>query len=336
MNRMINRTYVYVMAVVFAAQIACLCGCSVSVQKKEDHPEKPKINVISMDDESEEFRDEGYAYNEGEYDTDTEQDSYSGEEEAELPSQTLVELDQDWKYADYSVINSGSAVLHSAKDSRKNIVVAVNAGHGTKGGQNVKTYCHPDKSPKVTGGSTAEGSVKAAAVSSGMKFDDGTEEATATLELARLLRDRLLEEGYDVLMLRDDTDVQLDNIARTVIANNTSDCMISIHWDGDDLDYDKGCFYISVPEELKNMEPVSQYWAEHNRLGEALIDGLRDRGCKIYDKGSMDVDLTQMSYSMIPSVDIEMGNQSSKRDEQMLDNYVEGLVLGVDSYFGSE
>ena len=336
MNRIINRTYVCVMAVIFTVQIVCLCGCSVSVQKKEDHPEKPKINVISMDDGSGEFRDEEYDDDEDEYDPDAEQGSYSAEEEAELPSQTPVELDRDWEYADYSAINSGSAVLHSAKDSRKNIVVAVNAGHGTKGGQNVKTYCHPDKSPKVTGGSTAEGSVKAAAVSSGMKFDDGTEEATATLELARLFRDRLLEEGYDVLMLRDDTDVQLDNIARTVIANNTSDCMISIHWDGDDLDYDKGCFYISVPEELKNMDPVSRYWAEHNRLGEALIDGLRDRGCKIYDKGSMDVDLTQMSYSTIPSVDIEMGNQSSKRDEQMLDNYVEGLVLGVDSYFGSE
>ncbi len=113
----------------------------------------------------------------------------------------------------------------------------------------VRTDCHPDKTPKVTGGTTAAGSVTAVAVSGGMTFADGTKEAHATLAAARLLRDKLLARGFDVLMLRDDADVQLDNVARTVVANNVADCLVSLHWDGDALGYDKGCFYISTPDE---------------------------------------------------------------------------------------
>ena len=66
--------------------------------------------------------------------------------------------------------------MYKAKKNRKDIVIAVNAGHGTKGGSSVKTLCHPDGSAKVTGGTTAAGSVKAVAVSDGMAFRDGTAE----------------------------------------------------------------------------------------------------------------------------------------------------------------
>ena len=126
----------------------------------------------------------------------------------------------------------------------------MNAGHGTAGGAKVKTLCHPDGSAKTTGGSTAAGATEAAAVSGGMTFQDGTPERTVTLQMAQILRDKLLASGYDVLMLRDGEDVQLDNVARTVICNNVADCHIALHWDsGDGKNYDKGCFYISVPEE---------------------------------------------------------------------------------------
>ena len=66
-------------------------------------------------------------------------------------------LDSSWKYADHARITSGYAVTYKAKKNRKDIVIAVNAGHGTKGGSSVKTLCHPDGSAKVTGGTTAAG-----------------------------------------------------------------------------------------------------------------------------------------------------------------------------------
>ena len=230
-----------------------------------------------------------------------------------------ITLDPSWTYADHSKINSGAAVLYKAAENRKEIVVGVNAGHGTSGGTKVKTLCHPDGSAKVTGGTTAAGATEAVAVSSGMTFNDGTPESSVTLRMAQILKEKLLAAGYDVLMLRDGDDVQLDNVARTVICNNAADCHIALHWDGDGLNYDKGCFYISVPEGLKSMEPVASHWSEHNALGAALVEGLRAQGAKINGGGSMSIDLTQTSYSTIPSVDMELGNACSDHSDSVLD-----------------
>ena len=73
----------------------------------------------------------------------------------EYPNGAEVSLDPSWEFADYSVIHSGAAILYRAQENRKNIIIGVNAGHGTAGGDSQYTYCHPDRSPKVTGGSTA-------------------------------------------------------------------------------------------------------------------------------------------------------------------------------------
>ncbi|MBQ8933418.1 MAG: N-acetylmuramoyl-L-alanine amidase [Lachnospiraceae bacterium] len=243
-------------------------------------------------------------------------------------------LDAGWQYADYSAIHTGAAVMYTARANRKDKIIAVNAGHGTSGGESVKTWCHPDKTPKVTGGSTAAGKTKATAVSSGMSFRDGTPERVVTLQMARIFRDQLLEAGYDVLMIRDGDDVQLDNIARTVISNNVADCHIALHWDGDSLNKDKGVYYMSVPDGLKKMEPVASHWQQHEALGDALIAGLQGQGMKVWGTNPLDADLTQTSYSTIPSVDIELGNQCSDHSDAVLQKEAAGLVAGVNAFFG--
>lgn len=248
---------------------------------------------------------------------------------------TEIGLNLDWKYAANSKINTGKAILFTSDvEKPKVITVAVNAGHGTKGGTSVMTLCHPDGSRKVTGGTTAAGSIKAVAVSGGMTFSDGTSEASVNLMVAKSFAKKLLDDGYDVLMIREDSDVQLDNIARTVIANNKADCHIAIHFDSSTSN--KGAFYIGTPEALKSMEPVASHWEKNEKLGQALIDGLRDNGTKIYSRGSMDIDLTQTSYSTIPSVDIELGDKESPHDEDACDTYAEGLLAGINQYYGFE
>ena len=241
-------------------------------------------------------------------------------------------LNKNWKYADHAKITSGYAVFYKAKKNRKGIIVGVNAGHGTSSVGSTKTLCHPDGSVKVTGGTTGAGSTKAIAVSGGMTFRDGTKESTVTLKMAKILKKKLLAEGYDVLMIRNGKDVQLDNVARTVICNNVADCHIALHWDGDGLRYDKGCFYIGVPEKLKSMKPVKNHWEEHEALGKALIRGLKSERVKINGKGCMEVDLTQTSYSTIPSVDVELGNQASDHSNPTLEKIADGLVHGIDRY----
>lgn len=241
-------------------------------------------------------------------------------------------LDKKWKYADHAKITSGYAIFYKAKKNRKGIIVGINAGHGTGNVGSTKTLCHPDGSPKVTGGTTRAGSTSAIAVSGGMTFRDGTKESTVTLKMAKILKKKLLAEGYDVLMIRNSKDVQLDNIARTVICNNVADCHIALHWDGDGLKYDKGCFYIGVPEKLKSMKPVKNHWEEHEALGKALIKGLEKEKVKINGKGRLAIDLTQTSYSTIPSVDIELGNQSSDHSDKTLETLADGLTRGVKKF----
>ena len=243
-------------------------------------------------------------------------------------------LNSAWKYADYSAIHTGTATMYLAKSNRRNKIIGINAGHGTSGGSSVKTWCHPDKTAKVTGGTTSAGATKAVAVSSGMTFSDGTKESTITLKEAQLVKNLLLERGYDVLMIRDGEDVQLDNVARTVICNNVADCHIAIHWDGDGLKYDKGCFYMSVPDGIKYLDNVSATWKSSEALGNSLIAGLKGRDCKIFGDGTMDMDLTQTSYSTVPSIDIELGNQSSDHSDAALQKLALGIADGVESYFG--
>ena len=254
---------------------------------------------------------------------------------AQVSDGSQIQLDSSWKYAEFSAIHTGSAVMHkSTAADKKGITVCVNAGHGTSGGGNAKTLCHPDGTPKVTGGSTSAGATKATAVSAGMTFADGTPEPKVTLALALVLRDKLLAAGYDVVMIRESDDVQLDNIARTVIANNTADCHIAIHWDSSTSD--KGAFYMSVPNvaSYRAMEPVASNWQKHNTLGENLVAGLRGAGVKIFSNGAMEMDLTQTSYSTIPSVDIEMGDKVSDHSAAALEVLANGLLAGINSYFG--
>ncbi len=241
-------------------------------------------------------------------------------------------LDPSWTYAEYSKINSGTAVMYRASTNRKNYVVAVNAGHGTSGGSSVQTQCHPDGSAKVTGGSTSAGSTYATAVAGGATMNDGTSEADAVLALAQIVKETLLAEGYDVLMIRDGSDVQLDNIARTVIANNVADCHIALHYDS--TTSDKGAFYISTPDvaSYRNMEPVASHWQEHHALGDSLIAGLRNQGVKISGSGSMAIDLTQTSYSTIPSIDLEVGDRASDHSSASYAKIAAGIAEGINNF----
>lgn len=267
----------------------------------------------------------------------------AGSDSATFVDKQEIGLDPAWKYADFSIIHSGKAVFYKAPVSavRKGKIVAVNAGHGTKGGESRKTYSHPDKTGKVTGGTNAAGAVKSMCVSSGMNFKDGTPEKAVTLRMAQILREKLLAAGYDVLMIRDGEDVQLDNIARTVIANNCADIHIALHWDGDGLKTIKGAFYMSVPDALKNMEPVKSHWQQHEKLGDCLIKGLETEipDIKIWNcsgHGQLDEDLTQTSFSTVPSVDIELGNQCSRHDDDILNKEAAGLLRGIEMFFAGE
>ena len=243
--------------------------------------------------------------------------------------------DASWPYSEFSKLNSGSVKLYSVPKKQvnyKNLTVCINAGHGSPKGSSFKVYCHPDKSPKLVTGSTRKGATEAIAVSSGCTLNDGTSEAQANLGLALIVRDRLLKSGYNVLMIRENNNCELDNIARTVFANNLADCHIALHYDATSTD--KGAFYLSVPDnkDYKNMIPVCNNWRKHELLGRHIIDGLKNQKIKICNGGKYAMDLVQMSYSTIPSIDLEVGDKATNRSKEFRKNIANGIVLGLSKF----
>ena len=63
------------------------------------------------------------------------------------------------------------------------------------------------------------------------------------------------------------------------------------------------------------------------------ISRLKGVGAKIYSGGKIDMDLTQTSYSMVPSVDIELGDKGSDHSAASLDKLGNGLADGVELFF---
>lgn len=255
--------------------------------------------------------------------------------ESNVVTSQTVSFDPNWQYAGNSKIHSGTAKLYTAASSvNKGKTVCVNAGHGTSGGESVRTLCHPDGTAKVTGGSTEAGSTTAMAVASGTTLNDGTAERDATLSLALKVRDRLLAEGYNVLMIRETEDVQLDNIARSLMANNLADCHISLHYDS--TQSDKGAYYMGPADvsSYLSMEPVASHHEEHDRLGRSIIEGLQSASVKIWENGRLGADLTQTSYSTVPSIDLEVGDRASDHSDSTQTTIANGIAAGLNTFFG--
>ncbi len=249
-----------------------------------------------------------------------------------------VYLNKDYQYATFSVINSGYATLYMINKkivpNYKGKVVAVNAGHGVKGGSRKKTFSHPDFTPKVSGGSTKEGAIYSYAISDGMVFLNGIQESVVNLLVAIKLRDKLINEGYTVLMMREDENSHLDNISRTVIANEYADCHLSIHFDS--TAKDKGIFYVKPVsnKSFLEMEPLKSNYDNIVKLGDCLIAAFREKNEKIWrNEGILPGDLTQIAFSTNASVDIELGDRASIVDEARADALADGLLLGIQKFF---
>ena len=249
-------------------------------------------------------------------------------------------LDPDWEFAKYSKTNSGKAVYYRATGGTpKNICIAVGAGHGTKGGADAskKTQSHPDGTPMVTSG-TNSGNMSLGVSSGTSMTADGTPEAVVTLKMAKILKDNLLSAGYDVLMIRDGDDVQLDNIARTVISNNVADAYIALHVNADKASGNHFLFTMppATNPSYKAMYPVSVHYQDSWDLSDAIIEGWKTTGCASDinpSSGYLPFDLTQTSYSTIPTLDIELIGNDDDYSDQTLTKRLKGVYEGINTFF---
>ena len=158
-----------------------------------------------------------------------------------------------------------------------------------------------------------------------------------TLEIALLLKEKLEERGYTVVLTRDKHDVDISNRERAEIANKAgSDLFLRIHADGVDNSKVHGlsALYPSgknpfVPHLSKDSKRLSSLLVAEM----AKFTGAKNRGIFARD------DLTGTNWSKMPTALVEVGFMSNSTEDKLMSTaeyqakIVRGMVNAVELYF---
>jgi len=151
------------------------------------------------------------------------------------------------------------------------------------------------------------------------------------------LRERLIEEGYEVLMTRTIHDVSISNKERAEMANDAeADIFIRIHANGSENQDKKGVMTIHPSEDNPFVSHLSE---ESLRLSTVLHDEMiretQSQSAGIYAMDNM----VGINWSKIPVSIVELGYMSNAEEDLKLSTeeyqmqLVEGIVKGIKKYF---
>lgn len=176
---------------------------------------------------------------------------------------------------------------------------------------------------KVTGGT--------AGVSTGIP------EYELTLTVSQLLRDELTARGYQVVMVREDHDVNLSNRERAEIANQSGDIFLRIHANGSEDSSASGA--MTLCPTAQSPYPIGRLYAQCRLLSDLVLDGLViATGAKALSVWETDT-MSGINWCQIPVTIVEMGFLSNPQEDVLLNSpdyqadIVAGIANGVDKYF---
>ena len=203
------------------------------------------------------------------------------------------------------------------------VTIGIDPGHQAKGNSQTEPQA-PDSS------------VKKAKVSSGADGKNtGTPEYKITLAVGLKLRELLEENGAEVVMTRESSDVDISNKQRAQMLSDAGvDLAVRLHCDGVDDSSVHGALML-VPS-----GPYTEKIAEQSgAAGEAILNafvnetGAKNRGISKRD------DQTGFNWSSVPVCNMEMGCLSNDNEEALLisDDYqqkcAQGILQGILDYF---
>lgn len=168
----------------------------------------------------------------------------------------------------------------------------------------------------------------------------GTFEHEINLSVALLLRDKLINEGYEVVLTRSEADVNISNKERAEISNSfDSDIFIRLHADQSAYKYERG---ISVLYPLEDENRDVKFYEESKLLGSIILEELLKTSGLLEGKLVARSDITGFNWSNAPVVLVEMGFMSNKEDDLLLNSYeyqmkiVNGITKALEIYFGND
>lgn len=158
-------------------------------------------------------------------------------------------------------------------------------------------------------------------------------EYETTLQVGLKLQKLLTEQGATVVMTRTRNDVSITNIDRAKMLNKAGvDVALQLHCDSSQYQYKHGCCcYIRT---------TGKWVAESRAIAKALGKGMKNTtGCTNLGVKTHD-EYMSLNWSTTPSVLIEMGYISNKKEDKLLasDSYRQqmamGIMEGLCAYFG--
>ena len=236
--------------------------------------------------------------------------------------------EEDNSYNDKNIVNEKEE-NNIEKDTKRlenenRKIIVIDPGHSSVG--------NPEKEPISPNSSKT----KAKDVLGATGNYTNIPEHKTTVNIGLLLKDELIDRGYNVVMTKSEVDKSLSNIERAEIGNeNNADLVIRIHADSSNDTNVKGASILvpSKNEYTKNISDISMNY------GKKIIDtytnelNIKNRGCIYRD------DMTGFNWSKVPVVILEMGFLSNKEDDEFISNVsnhsniAKSIANGIDKCF---
>ena len=207
--------------------------------------------------------------------------------------------------------------------AKEHFVVCIDPGHQAKGDPKGEPIApgSPHKKARVAAGTTGVATKKP--------------EYAVNLEAALILKELLIQKGYEVVMTREVNEVNVSNVERAEIANKAkADMTIRLHCDSIGNGGKSGAVLV-VPS--KTGKHTAGIYTPSYAYAELLKKSLENKGVKvngIFERG----DMTGFNWSQVPVVIFEMGFMSNWNEDRMLSDkgyqhkLMEAVVEAMDAY----
>lgn len=156
------------------------------------------------------------------------------------------------------------------------------------------------------------------------------------LEASKVLKHILISKDFEVIMTRDNHDVNISNLERATFANNkNANMVIRIHADGSD---DTSITGASILIPSQKGEYTSSIFESSHDCANLIKNEMVKAGFKVNGIFERD-DLTGFNWSKVPVVLVEMGFMSNYNEDEMMSNkeyqrkMMQSIADGVEQYF---